>query len=156
MFSTFRNFVFGLLSRGNNRRQIFQKVKTDSRFKRSSNSAIDNAIKDSKKSIDAGPALSKLKKGEEIRKSLSGRVGKNANMQVGYRFAFDFPEDAQSEKRGTKASAYFTIDVKGGMTKEDLIKKIMDQIQDWVDRHYETSNRRSIRQTLKFLSVRVF
>lgn len=147
------NVIARLVSLGKTTRFIFTYLKMDKKFKSTNNSVISKHIENFRVAYERGRAAEKMDSKKPIKdifkkdkKKTPGRVCIN----------YEFTHDAGGKsKRGSRdgASELGSVEVESGDTIDEAKAKIMGVIQSWLDAHYETSNKRSIRSSLKIISI---
>lgn len=151
--SNLRNFVNRLVQLGRTQREIFTKVKQDKRLRNSNNTSIQTAIdaaRLSKNRASQANAMDRSKTIGDIFKK--DKKSKPKRICVGYEFNHDA---GGKNKRGSGGAndELGSVEVDANLSVYEVRSVILDKIRQWLDRHYETSNQRTIKSSLKLTSI---
>lgn len=133
---TIKSYVSFLTTIGKTTRQIYQSIKKSTRFKNTTNGIIAatinavNLIKSNASRFYTALGNTPVNK---IVPPKQGILAKNVT--VSFKFKFTFPPGSSSGKVG-KQDVYINIDVKGDATKKQILAKIREAINDWINENY--------------------
>lgn len=148
-----RNVVARLVGLGRNIRYIFTYLKMDSKFKYTTDKIISATINFVKGAFGLGKAANSAKRDTPIKNLGDGLSGaKKKKLCVNY----EFIHSANGKtKRGSSpnSSELGSIEANPDDKIGDIKDKIMEKIRAWIDAHYEDSNLRLIKSTLRITSI---
>ena len=147
------NVVARLVSQGKSTRYIYTYLKSDTKFRNTTNKVIDKTIETYRLAFSRGRAANTLGANEPIGKVFAkDKKAKPNRICVDY----EFKHDANGKSKrgsGSNSKELSSIEVESTATKAEIQKQIMTNIKEWLDKHYEHSNIRSIRSSLKIVSI---
>lgn len=147
------NVVARLVGLGKDTRYIFTYLKMDKKFKRTPNATIQRNIDAFRTAFNRANAANKMDRSGTI-KDIFKKDKKKAPKRVCVNY--EFTHDAgNKKKRGSRdgASELGSVEVDVTDTIYEVRAKILDTIQLWLEAHYETSNKRTIKSSLKITSI---
>jgi len=151
--SSLRNFIARLVALGRTIREIFTKVKSDRRLRNSTNVNIQSAIDVARLAKNRASAANKMDRsgtiGDIFKKDKKARPKR---ICVGYEFKHDAGNKSKRGSGGVN-DELGSVEVSTNLSVYEVRGLILDKIREWLDRHYETSNQRAIKSSLKLTTI---
>jgi len=148
-----RNVVVMLVKAARSTRHIFTYLKLDNKFKYTTNYAIQKAIDFARGIIGLGAKATNAPRNTTVNQ-LSGRSAKSKGRVI--YVSYEFKHQGRSRAGINPASdtdILGTIVASSTNTVGEIKDMIMEVIKKWLTKHYEDSNLRSIRSSLKIASI---
>lgn len=148
-----RNYIARRVYLGQTTRAIFTAVKSDRKFKRTPNTRIQSIIDEFRLANNRAKAANKADRkktiGEIISKDKKKRPGR-----ICVNYVFSHNAGGRSARTSANGSEELSsIEVDSTMSIYEVRGLIFDQIREWLNRHYEVSNLRSIKASLQFSTI---
>ena len=149
----FRNTVSRLVALGNTTRQIFRFLKLDRKFRNTANSIITNAIEFFRQAFNRGRAANRASSTTTIGE-IFNKDKKKRPIRVCVNYEFKHTMRGKSKRGSNQGSSDLgSVEVNASDTMKQVHTKILAVIQTWLDRYYQTSNRREIKSSLLMTSI---
>lgn len=148
-----RNYISRRVYLGQSTRQIYTAVKSDRKFKRTPNNRIQSIIDEFRLANNRAKAANKADRSKSIGEIIS-RDKKKRPKKICVNYVFSHNAGGRSNRTSTNGSEELSsVEVDSTMTIYEVRGLIFDQIRNWLDRYYETSNIRSIKASLQFSTI---
>jgi hypothetical protein len=148
-----KNVISRLVKQGKSTRYIFTYLKSDKKFKYANTKAINTQIDDSRLAYSRGKAANALTKDKTIGDIFSKDKKKRPKRIC---VDYDFKHNAKgkvSRSSGPGSDMLGSIEVDTTLTIGEVRTAILSRIQEWLDRYYQTSNKRSIRASIQITTI---
>jgi hypothetical protein len=147
------NVVARLVSQGRNTRYIFTYLKQDSKFRNVRNDTITKSIEKYRLAFSRGRAANTLGAKDDIGKVFA-KDRKKRPGRICVDYEFKHAANGKNERGSNSNSKELnSIEVSSDATMKEIKDEIMGTIRAWLDKHYQVSNIRSIRSSLKITSI---
>ena len=145
-----RNYISRRVYLGQSTRSIFTAVKSDRKFKRTPNTRIQSIIDEFRLAVNRAKAANKGDRYKTIGEVIA-KDKKKRPKRICVNYVFSHNAGGRSARTSANGSDELSsIEVDSTMTIYEVRGLIFDQIRNWLDRHYEVSNIRSIKASLHF------
>ena len=147
------NVVARLVSQGRTTRYIFTYLKQDTKFRNVRNDTITKSIEKYRLAFSRGRAANTLGFNEPIGNVFSKDKKKRPG-RICVDYEFKHAANGKNERGSASNSKELSsIEVDPGASMKEIKDEIMEGIRSWLDKHYQVSNLRSIRSSLKITSI---